>query len=54
MKEEKTINAGKQENQLQNQFADELLSDDDLDKVAGGTIGRPGSKEMILGDTSGK
>ncbi len=37
MTEEKNINAGKQPDKSQEKFADEHLSDDELDKIAGGT-----------------
>ena len=37
MTKEKIFDADKQENQLQDQFADELLSEKELDSVAGGT-----------------
>ena len=41
MPKEKTFNASKQEDKLKDKFADELLSDDELDNVAGGIGGDP-------------
>ena len=47
MTKEKNIDASKQENQSQDQFAAERLTDDELENVAGGT-----GEEIILPDLS--
>ena len=38
MTEEKNIDTEKKDNQPQDKFADELLTDEQLDKVAGGHV----------------
>ena len=48
---EENINASKQDNQMQDKAADERLTDEQLDKVAGG---RHAIEEPPQGKTSGK
>ena len=47
---EKIINASKKESQPQDKFADERLTDEQLDKVAGGIEDFP----KLIGSPSGK
>ena len=48
MTEEKNINASKQTDKSQEKFADERLSNDELDNVAGGTGGNATDVEFVL------
>lgn len=48
MTKEKNIDAKKQTDNSQNKFADKLLSDDELDNVAGGTGGNATDVEFVL------
>ena len=50
MTEEKNIDTEKKDNQPQDKFADELLTDEQLDKVAGGIEDFP----KLIGSPSGK
>ena len=48
MTKEKNINASKQTDKSQEKFADERLSNDELDNVAGGTGGNATDVEFVL------